>query len=377
MPEFDRTCFRLACLLQQGICRLQTSAASHDASQCTFRQHDLGHCQHLFHKLEKARSRHLDRAAATVASDLENALHLLRERLAGYLAHLGSRAAAPVVPSLRSLYSEVLGLSEEFDKTHFDLKEGLIVVITEPIELEDVYLGEFEIQLHLDGLGKPHPYEVIAVDPHPAAADEVITHPHVRDKRLCEGDGRVAIRQALATGRLADFFQVVNQVLHSYNAGSAHAQLNEWFDIPCADCDDMTSQDSAYACLQCGKQLCGECAWECRGCLGHLCSACGQACPKCRRRFCDVCLHECAECEDQFCPSCLSNSKCQDCHDRDPSRNEPRKNEPCENEPRENELSPHEPAAGHATEIAFVPPAAGEADLAVQSAGLGQTPVSA
>ncbi len=356
MAEFDRTCFRLACYLQQGIRRLLTS----DVTQSTFGRHDLELCLRLFRKLEKARSRKLDLAAATVARGLESALSRLEERLTSHLSILASRTAAHKFPSLDHLYSEVLGLSEEFDKIRYDLKERLIVVTTEPIELEDVYLGEFEIRLSLNRLGEHRPYEVLAVDPHPAAADEAITHPHVKDKHLCEGDGRVAIRRALAAGRLADFFQIVNQVLQTYNSGSAYAQLDEWCDIACADCSDMTSCDSAHVCLKCGSHLCDDCAWECKACFSSLCSDCGEACPQCSRRLCDGCLQECAKCEDQFCPSCLSQGKCQNCHDRDPSQHEP---------------SQPERGNGENAAIGQVPSAAGEADTPIQSARLGQTPV--
>lgn len=363
MAEFDRTCFRLACHLQQGIGRLQTS----DVSQCMFRQQDLVPCQQLFRKLEKARRRHLNRAAAAVASDLDLSLRLLQERLGSYLAGLAVRSVATTVPSLKTLYYEVLGLSEEFDKIHYDLEERLIVVTTEPIELEDVCLGAFEIRLSLNRLGEHRPYEVEAIDPQSAAADEMITHPHVKDKQLCEGDGRAGIRRALAAGRLADFFQIVNQVLHSYNSGSAYAQLDEWFDIACTDCGDMTSADSAHVCGKCDKHLCEDCAWKCKSCFSSLCSECGQACPQCKCRFCDVCLHECAKCGDQFCPSCLSQGKCQGCHDQDPSKNEPSQNEP----------SQHDAGDGEAAATGQVPPASSKADLTIQSASLGQTPVLA
>ena len=356
MPDFDRNCFRLACHLQQGIRRLQTS----DVTQSTFGRHDLEHGLRLFRKLEKARSRRLNLAAATVARGLEKALSRLEERLSSHLNLLASRSAAQNVSSLYHLYCEVLGLFEEFDNVHYDLKQRLIVVTTEPIELDDVSLGEFEIRLSLDKLGEYRPYEVVAVDAQPSAADEGITHPHVKDKHLCEGDGRVAIRQALAGGRLSDFFQIVNQVLHTYNAGSAYAELDLWSGVSCADCGDVVGADDACDCQLCETRVCNSCTSVCQGCCGNFCSECRQACKKCRRRFCDACLEKCPKCEEQFCPSCLSNGKCRDCHDCDPNEDESGDGE-----------------AGDATETATVPPAAGEADTSVQPASLGQTPVLA
>ena len=48
------------------------------------------------------------------------------------------------------------------------------------------------------------------------------------DERLCEGDGRSAIRQALAQGRLLDFFMLVAGGLRTYNAESPFVALEIW-----------------------------------------------------------------------------------------------------------------------------------------------------
>ncbi len=48
------------------------------------------------------------------------------------------------------------------------------------------------------------PYRVIALDPHPAAGNEMVTHPHVSDEHVCLGDATIAVKQALATGRVCD-----------------------------------------------------------------------------------------------------------------------------------------------------------------------------
>ena len=361
MPEFDRTCFRLACLLQPGIGRLQTS----DVPKCTFRQHDLMPCQQLFRKLEKARSRHLERAAAALAGDLERALQLLQAKLTSHLNLLASRSAAIKIPTLSQLYAEVRELSQEFEQTRYDLEERQIVVTTEPIELEGVALGEFEIRLALDKLGEAWPYEAMALNPHPASSDEGITHPHVKDKHLCEGDGRASLRQALATGRLADFFQIVTQVLHTYNSGSAYAELGEWFDLSCSDCGDMTCADEACACRECDNPLCSECAWGCNGCFGNLCSNCGEACKQCSSRLCDACLRPCVTCKEQFCPPCLSNGKCRKCHDCDPSNK------------KSGDGIGEGTREGEAAQLACVSPAAGEAHIAVHASGVGQALVPA
>ena len=82
-------------------------------------------------------------------------------------------------------------------------------------------LGPFEIRLDWGSLSDPNPYSVVALDPNSAASNDEVTHPHVKDEHLCEGEGHSAIRAALAECRLLDFFMLVSQVLHTYGQGSA------------------------------------------------------------------------------------------------------------------------------------------------------------
>jgi hypothetical protein len=124
------------------------------------------------------------------------------------------------VPTLGSTLAELKALQEEFDDVAFNADEGALNAVTEPITLEDVYLGPFRIALYLDKLSEIYqkvPYYIIAVEPHPAAKDEAITHPHVSNEMLCEGEGAAAIRAALEDGRLCDFFVMVRGILTTYN----------------------------------------------------------------------------------------------------------------------------------------------------------------
>ena len=102
---------------------------------------------------------------------------------------------------------------------------------------KDLYFGPFEIRLDWRQLGSATPYRVVALDPHPAAKDTDVTHPHVQEEQLCEGEGRSAVRAALAEGRLYDFFLLVSQLLHTYGRGSAYVELDNWDGIPCDDCN--------------------------------------------------------------------------------------------------------------------------------------------
>ena len=126
-----------------------------------------------------------------------------------------------------------MALKGEFTNLDIDIKAHEVAVTTDKITLEDVLLGEFEIRLKWDCIGRVQkPYRVIARDPHPAAKNEDVTHPHVQDEHLCEGEGQTAIAAAIAEGRLYDFFLLVSQVLHTYGRGSAYVALDRWHERP-------------------------------------------------------------------------------------------------------------------------------------------------
>jgi len=163
------------------------------------------------------------------------------------------------VPSLRDLFPEVVQAREEFGELQYDRKEQTLSVVTEPIELEGVYLGDFQVELHLPTLGEGRltgAYRVTALDPHPASCDDSVTHPHVRDERLCSGEATAAIHQALASGRICDFFMLVRSVLTNYNSGSPYVALDAWDGIPCYDCGYRVGADEVYFCSGCEHDFC-------------------------------------------------------------------------------------------------------------------------
>ncbi|HUU98355.1 MAG TPA: hypothetical protein VM487_21695, partial [Phycisphaerae bacterium] len=103
----------------------------------------------------------------------------------------------------------VTQLEAEFGEPGFNRDTRELSVITDRIELEGIDLGDFEIRLHVGNLGAGQfnsLLSVIALDPHPAASNRRVTHPHVNDEQLCAGDGRAAIQAALHNGRICDFF---------------------------------------------------------------------------------------------------------------------------------------------------------------------------
>ena len=110
-------------------------------------------------------------------------------------------------------------MADEFEAVDIDLGEHELSVTTDRIVLEGINLGSFKIRLDWHLLGFSSAYRVMALDPNPAAKNEDITHPHVQDGNLCEGEGRSAVQAALEECRLYDFFLLVSRLLHTYGRG--------------------------------------------------------------------------------------------------------------------------------------------------------------
>lgn len=187
-------------------------------------------------------------------------------------------------PKLFTLVAELEQLEQDCGPIDYNSEKDAISIVTESIELEEVYLGSFKIELHLKQLKdlyKDSPYYVIALDPNPAAVDSNVTHPHVSSEKVCEGDGSVTIRAALEQGRLSDFFTIVTSILNTYNPDSPYVNLHEWDGTPCYDCGYTMSSDNSYFCPFCDYDYCEECSTYCRSCDETTCLSCANECPVC------------------------------------------------------------------------------------------------
>ena len=229
------------------------------------------------------------------------------------------------LPKLSSLVDELSQVQQEFGSLEIDNAENTISVITEPITLDDVYLGPFRIHLELKKFNELYtasPYYVIALSPNPAATDETVTHPHVSSEKLCEGDGCVTIRTALEQGRLSDFFTMVRSILNTYNPDSPYVALIDWCGEPCYDCGYVMSRDDIYFCSFCQRDYCSECSTYCRCCDEGCCVGCAEQCPYCEDHVCMNCMRECAECKSLYCSSCLEENVCPNCKEEMEKDNE-------------------------------------------------------
>lgn len=220
-----------------------------------------------------------------------------------------------IAPTVKDLFADLIALDREFPCVELSFPEQTVSVTTEPIELEGIYLGKFQIVLELRHLGQTHAYRVLAVDPNPACSCDSTTHPHVQNEELCEGEGQKPIENALNDGRLFDFFTIVNQTLHTYNAGSAYISLSDWSGTECRDCGSTVDDDQISSCSQCEGQICGECTCSCQRCDDVYCDDCTTSCVGCQDTFCGSCIECCDRCDKPFCKDCLTEGTCDDCTD--------------------------------------------------------------
>ncbi|MCY2924924.1 MAG: hypothetical protein NT031_05710, partial [Planctomycetota bacterium] len=201
-------------------------------------------------------------------------------------------------------FSDILAdlrqVEEEFDGLRYDRGQKALSVTVGPVQLEGVYLGEFEIRLLVASMGQAGrsrgSYRIVAMDPNPAGCNPSVTHPHVSDERLCEGEASAPIRAALAEGRICDFFQLVNSVLTTYNASSPYVSLRDWNGRPCHDCGETMSESNSSSCTSCDNDLCDGCISFCRNCDESTCPECLELCSACGEKMCPSCKVECPEC---------------------------------------------------------------------------------
>ena len=300
--------------LLRAACRLQTAYAAirSDRDELDLPEHAWDEVCVVFRCWKKACEGNWTAAAKrqreTLARELEHLGNQVRSRLVA--CHVDERRT---IPLLRVLYDELTAAAAEFED--WQLNAGELSVTTEPIRLDDVELGPFQIRLHLDRLGGDMPYSVTALEPNPAASCSDTTHPHVSGERLCPGEGRSAINAALADGRLFDFFTIVDRILHTYAVGSAYVELDRWYGVSCHDCDSTMNEEDACACTNCEERVCGDCLVSCGGCGDGYCSGCIERCSRCEEYSCSGCLVRCSRCRHHVCEACREDELCETCRE--------------------------------------------------------------
>jgi len=274
------------------------------------------YCQEL-QKLDRhiklAESRGWDLAAAILCERLATTASLLQNGLTRCLLDL--RQAPRPVASVADIYRDLVALSDDFDNVRVDEEQREICATCRPIVLDGMIFGPFEIRLNWVR-SKPHrSYRVVALEPRPAGSNSSVTHPHVSDESLCEGDGAAAIQAALAAGRIGDFFLLVAQILNTYGSGRAYVELDEWDGEPCHECGGTMGADDRCYCASCDELICEGCSSCCPECDQLYCEGCLECCSSCNAKCCSSCLAECAECHVDLCENCVDQNLCPSCQE--------------------------------------------------------------
>lgn len=305
-------------------------------------------CRQLVRRVRRAEARDWPHAAGELRFELRYALGTLSGALAELKQRLEATDTCGIATTARDVYADLVELDDEFAAVSFDGRALELAVRTEPIELGGLELGPFEIRLDTRQLAAGSAYRITALEPNPCTMRPEVTHPHVLDGQLCEGEGRQAIRRALAAGRLYDFFQLVASVLRTYNDESPFVALEDWHGRACSDCGHVTEEEEGLSCATCGDWVCAECEVSCGDCGDGNCTHCLASCRCCEDSYCRGCLKQCPGCAQSVCSHCLfEDERCPHCHEDDS----------------DDGTADDDPAAS--------------ADAAVHSHRLGQTAVSA
>ncbi len=187
MTEVDRSLMRLAIAIHQRLTRTEGNEFTIKLPRSKWRETEA-----LCRQRNLARQRGWDLAAERVQRELGEALRWMSTELIALADQLRPIPSKGLVSSVGDIYADLIALRDEFGEVHSQSQQQTISVTTEAIELQGVYLGPFEICLDWSqlGTGSANSYQVIALDAQPAESNECVTHPHVQDEALCEGEGR-------------------------------------------------------------------------------------------------------------------------------------------------------------------------------------------
>jgi hypothetical protein len=312
MPSTNKPFLRLAGAIHAELAAPRSRDTFVELPTCSWDR-----CAQLVRLVRRAELRGWHLAAEELRRDLGYTLSTLQSELTAIASQSPRIPITKALAKVGDVYCDLLALNEEFDEVDHDLRGRWLSVTTEPITLQDIYLGPFEIQLDWGRSGDDSAYRVIANEPHPAESRDNVTHPHVMDDRLCEGHSRQAIRQALSQGRLLDFFTLVANGLRTYNEESPFVALEIWHGATCSNCGAIVDEEERYLCQRCEETICQGCEVACCGCDDCYCSQCITGCEACDDNFCGGCLKPCKQCQRNICSNCLEeDERCSACHEK-------------------------------------------------------------
>ena len=199
-------------------------------------------------------------AAEHLRTNLGRTIPSVQSALAAIVSQLSQIMTTEQSASVGDIYADLVAIENEFDDVDFHLRDRLA---QRDHGADRAGWRRSRSIRDTTGMGwLTAQKQPIVSSPRilirPSPIDNV-THPHVMDEHLCEGDGRTAIRQALGQGRLLDFFMLVAGGLRTYNPESPFVALEMWHGETCSDCGAVVDDDERFACQRCDETVCSEC----------------------------------------------------------------------------------------------------------------------
>jgi hypothetical protein len=209
--------------------------------------------------------------------------------------------------SQRHWYQEVVQLYDEFPAVAFIKEDDNSV--SRPLPFAWSISNLVPLRSTSSGRNAPNinNFFIEALDANPANNNPDVIHPHVKDGELCAGDAKVALKAAIAQGRLADAFLLIQSVLQNYNPHSAYVKLEQWHGILCTDCSRSVDPEDSFSCSRCGNTLCDHCYSSCSTCSSTLCPGCTQGCAVCHTDCCEACIDVSEGNNNPLCRNCRTS----------------------------------------------------------------------
>lgn len=300
MPTFDRALWRAAGRLVTALESQRRAALTIPLPQRSWMLLEL-----LTRHLSEAGRRGWNAAARSVRRSVHSQMRWLITDLQALVASVDEPDSLPL--QVRDVYDELFALSAHYQDVVIDLKETKISVTIDRVTLEEIDLGRFQLVWNWSRLAEGGELTVVALEPNCCTSRTDVSHPHVQDEMLCVGEASGAMGLAADSGRLLDYFEIVECVLRTYNAGSAYVSLSEWYGTPCTGCGDTYDPDDLSSCEQCYESFCACCQTECRACGRVICYSCAVNCAECEESLCRRCRP--VRSSQPACPRCLEQKR--------------------------------------------------------------------
>jgi len=230
--------------------------------------------------------------------------------------NIPERRSSPVARTNNTKKISYLSNSDfiEQEKVMIHRSYKTVFITTEPIVIENINLGAFEIHVRprVDSTA-----EAYALNPNPAISNPVVTHPNVKNNTVCLGEGKDAYNKAVMEGRLCDALQIALSVVRNYGWRNPYLSISEWFGVNCGFCGHLNTPNRTFQCIDCKVKGCKTCAYtgtarRCYECHEYRLANPPDECYRCSREA----HNECPDCKKKVCGRCWIEDSCNLCYRR-------------------------------------------------------------